>query len=103
MEWTQGVLYAAAGMLVLVLLCWVVNLILVFRGKPSSMLFSRLMYILAMIAVTMIAVRSAVVYSEKTMLAADLVVLVCIAVSYVRLERTHKYGEPEDPEEDEGA
>ncbi len=100
MEWTQMVLYAAAAMLLLVLLCWLGNLLLVFRGRPSSMLLSRLMYLLAIPAVVLVSVRSAVVYSEKTMLAADMVVLVCIIVSYVRLERTHKYGEPEEPKED---
>ena len=100
MEWTQMVLYAAAARLLLVLLCWLGNLLLVFRGRPSSMLLSRLMYLLAIPAVVLVSVRSAVVYSEKTMLAADMVVLVCIIVSYVRLERTHKYGEPEEPKED---
>ncbi len=99
MEWTQTILYVSVGALALVLLCWTVNMILVFRGKKSSMLLSRIMYLLAIAAVVLLAVRSGVVYNEKTMLAADLVVLVCIVISYVRLERTHKYGEA-DPEED---
>lgn len=101
MEWTQTILYVSVGMLALVLLCWAVNMFLVFRGKKPNMLLSRVMYLLAIAAVVLISVRSGVVYSEKTMLAADLVVLVCIIVSYVRLERTHKYGEAEPGEDGE--
>ncbi len=103
MEWTQTILYVSVGMLALVLLCWGANMLLVFRGRASSMLLSRLMYLFAIAAVVMISVRSGVVYTEKTMLAADLVVLVCIVVSYIRLERVHKYGEPEPPENDQPA
>lgn len=99
MEWTQIALYAAAVMLGLVLLCCVVNLVRVSRGKQASLLLSRAMYWLAMAAVVVNAVRSAVVYTGKSMLIANLVALACIAVSYARMEKTNKYGEPESEEE----
>lgn len=99
MEWTQTVLYAAAALLGLVLVCWIINLALVFRKKESSIWISRLMYLAAMTAVILNAVRSAVVYTDKSMLIANIVVLLCVAVSLVRMERVRKYGEP--PEEDD--
>lgn len=99
MEWTQIVLYTAVALLALVLVCWIVNLVLVSRKKEPNIWISRLMYLAAIIAVILNAVRSAVVYTGKSMLAANLIVLVCVAVSLVRMERIRKYGEP--PEEDE--
>lgn len=99
MEWTQIALYAAAGMLGLVFLCCAVNLVRVARKREPSLLLSRAMYWLAMAAVVLNAVRSAVVYTGKSMLIANLVALVCIAVSYARMEKTNKYGEPESEEE----
>lgn len=99
MEWTQIALYAAAGMLGLVFLCCAVNLVRVARKKEPVLLLSRAMYWLAMAAVVVNAVRSAVVYTDKSMLIANLVVLVCVAISYARMEKTQKYGEPGDGEE----
>lgn len=101
MEWTQAALYTAAALLGVVLLCWLGNLILVLRKKEASMALNRIMYLAALAAVAINAVRSAVVYSEKTMLAANIVVLVCLIVAFVRTERVHKYGEPQDPESGE--
>jgi len=40
-----------------------------------------------------------VAYTDKSMLIANLVVLVCVAVSYARMEKTNKYGEPENEEQ----
>lgn len=101
MEWTQIVLYIAVGLLVGVVLCWVANLILLMRKKSSSMILSRVMYWAAIAAVVLNAVRSAVVYPDKTMLIACLIVLVCIIVSLVRLEKHYKYGDPEEEQEDQ--
>lgn len=98
MVWTEVMLYAALGLLVLVVLCWVGNMILVLRKKNSSILLSRIMYLTALAAILLSTVRSAVVYSEKTFLVANLIVLACIIISFRRMEMTHKYGEPEDPE-----
>lgn len=100
MEWTEIVLYVAVGLLALVLACWIINLVLVSRKKESNLWLSRLMYLAATVAVVLNAVRSAVVYTGKSMLVANIVVLVCIIISLVRMERVRKYGEP--PEEDEG-
>lgn len=99
MEWTQIALYAAVGMLGLVFLCCAVNLVRVARKKEPSLLLSRAMYWLAMAAVVLNAARSAVAYTDKSMLIANLVVLVCVAVSYARMEKTNKYGEPENEEQ----
>lgn len=99
MEWTQAALYVAVGLLALVLACWIVNLVLTSRRKQPSMLLNRLMYLLAIAAIILNAVRSAVVYSGKSMLVANLVALACIIISLVRTERVYKYGEPEDEEE----
>lgn len=99
MEWTQIALYAAAAMLGLVLLCCAANLVRVARKREPSLLLSRAMYWLAMAAAVLNAVRSAVVYTDKSMLIANLVVLACVAVSYARMEKTNKYGEPESEEE----
>lgn len=96
MEWSQLVLYITVGLLAVVVLCWVANLILVLRKKDSSMLLSRVMYWTAIVAAVLNGVRSAIVYTDKSMLVACIVVLACVVISLVRLERVHKYGEPEE-------
>ena len=101
MEWTEIVLYAAVALLALVLLCWIINLVLVARKKEPNLWISRLMYLAAIIAVILNAVRSAVVYTGKSMLVANIVVLVCVIISLVRMERVHKYGEPPENDEEE--
>ncbi|MCI8649763.1 MAG: hypothetical protein HFG20_06575 [Anaerotruncus sp.] len=99
MIWTDVALYAALGLLAVVLLCWGGNLFLVSRKGSPSMLLSRIMYLAAIAAVLFNTARSAVAYNEKSMLVANLIVLVCIIISFRRMERFHKYGEPQDPEE----
>lgn len=102
MEWTEILLYTAIGLMAVVVLCWVLNLVRVARNKETSIWLNRGMYAAALAAVVLNAIRSGVVYEEKTMLVANLVVLVCVVISLVRTEHTHKYGpdEAEDQAED---
>ena len=101
MEWTQIVLYIAVTLLALVLACWIINLVLVLRKKESSIWISRLMYLAAMIAVILNAVRSAVVYTDKSLLVANIIVFVCVIISLIRMERVRKYGEPPEADSEE--
>lgn len=98
MVWTEVVLYVALGLLGLVVLCWAGNMVLVLRKKSSSLLLSRIMYLTALAAILLSTVRSAVVYSEKTFLIANLIVLACIIISFRRMETARRNGNPEDAE-----
>lgn len=89
----------SAALLALVVVLWLVNLILVGRGRGSSIWVNRLMYVAALAALAVQSVRSFIVYEEKTMFAACLVALVCVIISWRRTEHVHRYG-PEPDDED---
>ena len=101
MIWTDVISYVTLGLFAVVLLSWLLNLLLLALKKPSSILLSRIMYVAALVAAVLSSIRTAVVYTEKTLLVANIVVLVCVIISFRRAERLHKYGpEPDDDEEE---
>lgn len=95
--------YLTYGVLVLfgmVLLCWIINMILAKRKNENSVWLGRGVYMFGMLAVVLNAVRVWMLYddSKGIMIAAHVVVLLSVVVSFFRMERENKNG-PELPEE----
>lgn len=80
------VMYISAGLLALVVLCWVINLLLVAKAGAPNIWLTRLMYLCAVAALILHGVRSFLVYEEKTMFFATVVAFACIIISWVRTE-----------------
>ena len=87
MNWLDTIVYILYGCGVLIILLFAVNLILAKkRGEDSK-------WVLAFIAAVLGAIRAKAVYSE-TVFFADLLVIFCLIVAFVRSEK------PQQPPED---
>lgn len=86
MSWTEIVQYAVYGLGVGVLLLWLFNLTRAVRGRRESAAARRAMFLLALILLVLSIARSARLYGS-TVVFANILVLGCIAVAFVRSER----------------
>ncbi len=87
MQTSAILLYAVVALFAAVLLFWGANLWRVLQQKEPMAWLTRAMYLAAILAAGLSAVRSALVYTDKTMLAANLIVLACLAVAFWRAEK----------------
>ena len=94
MTWLDIIVYVLYGCGALIVLLFATNLILVKKRGEDSPLVRRLLYVVAIIAVILGIIRAKFVYSE-TVLFANVLVLLCLIVSFVRSEK------PPQPMEDE--
>lgn len=86
MSWTEIVQYAVYGLGGGVLLLWLFNLTRAVRGRRESAAARRAMFLLALILLVLSIARSARLYGS-TVVFANILVLGCIAVAFVRSER----------------
>lgn len=92
-------LYSAFVCLGLLLLCLVGNLIMVAKKGKPSVLLSRGLYVFGISAVICNGIRMAV-GGQGTLVLANVVVLICIVVAFVRMERERRNGGTEQDTEE---
>lgn len=85
MAWTDILKYCLFGLGALILLLLITNIMLATKRGKDSDLVRRLMYILAFVAVIIAIIRSFALYSS-TVVFADVLVLVCLIVAFIRSE-----------------
>lgn len=86
MTWLDIITYILYGCGVLIVLLFAVNLILAKKRREDSKWVRRALYAAAFIAAVLGAIRAKVVYSE-TVFFADLLVIFCLIVAFVRSEK----------------
>lgn len=94
MNWLDTIVYILYGCGVLIILLFAVNLILAKKRGEDSKWVRRALYVVAFIAAVLGAIRAKAVYSE-TVFFADLLVIFCLIVAFVRSEK------PQQPPEDD--
>ena len=94
MSWTEVFQYAIYGLGGGVLLLWLFNLRLAVRGRRESVAARRAMFLLALILLGLSIARSSWLYGS-TVVFANILVLGCIAVAFVRSEREKTGASPE--------
>ena len=86
MTWLDIITYVLYGCGALILLLFIANLLLVKKRGEDSALIRRLLYVVAIIAVILGIIRAKFLYSE-TVLFANVMVLICLIISFVRSEK----------------
>lgn len=86
MNWLDTITYILYGCGVLIILLFAVNLILAKKRGEDSKWVRRALYVVAFIAAVLGAIRAKAVYSE-TVFFADLLVIFCLIVAFVRSEK----------------
>ena len=86
MSWLEVFQYAIYGLGGAVVLLWLFNLSLAFRGRRESVAARRTMFILAFVLLGLSIARSSQLYGS-TVVFANLLVLGCIMVAFIRSER----------------
>lgn len=86
MTWLDIITYVLYGCGALILLLFIANLLLVKKRGEDSALIRRLLYVVAIIAVILGIIRAKFLYSE-TVLFANVMVLLCLIISFVRSEK----------------
>ena len=94
MNWLDTITYILYGCGVLIILLFAVNLILAKKRGEDSKWVRRALYVVAFIAAVLGAIRAKAVYSESVFFA-DLLVIFCLIVAFVRSEK------PQQPPEDD--
>ena len=97
----QILMYGTFGFLGLVLVCWIISMVQVAKMEKASIWVSRGIYVFGAVAVILNLVRMTVIYDDYkgTMVAANVIALICILVAFLRAERDHKF--PPAAEEEE--
>ena len=97
----QILMYGTFGFLGLVLVCSIISMMQVAKKGKASIWVSRGIYLFGLIAVVLNLVRMTLVFDDYkgTMVAANVIALVCILVALLRAERDHKF--PPAAEEEE--
>lgn len=86
MTWLDIITYVLYGCGALILLLFIANLLLVKKRGEDSALIRRVLYVVAIIAVILGIIRAKFLYSE-TVLFANVMVLLCLIISFVRSEK----------------
>lgn len=86
MTWLDIITYVLYGCGALILLLFIANLLLVKKRGEDSALIRRVLYVVAIIAVILGIIRAKFLYSE-TVLFANVMVLICLIISFVRSEK----------------
>ena len=94
MSWLEVFKYAIYGLGGVVALLWLINLSLALRGRQESVAARRTMFILALDLLGLSIARSSQLYGS-TVVFANLLVLGCITVAFVRSERGERERSPE--------
>ena len=94
MSWLEVFQYAIYGLGGAVVLLWLFNLSLAIRGRRESVAARRMMFILAFVLLGLSIARSSQLYGS-TGVFANILVLGCITVAFVRSEREKNDAAPE--------
>lgn len=95
MSWLDLLKYAVYGLGAMIALLWLLNLYRVLRKKSDCVPARRLMFILAILAIILSIARSSQLYGQ-TVVFADIVVLLCIVVAFVRSEKNRVQNQETD-------
>lgn len=96
----QILMYGTFGFLGLVVVCWIVSMIQVAKQGKASIWMSRGIYVFGLIAIVLNLIRMTIAFDsyKGTMVAANVIALICILVAFIRAERDHKF--PPNAEEE---
>ena len=96
----QILMYGTFAFLGLVLVCWIVSMGQVAKQGKASIWMSRGIYAFGAVAVVLNLIRMTIVFDDYkgTMVAANVIALICILIAFGRAERDHRNPPSQDGE-----
>ncbi len=95
MSWLNCFMYAIYALGAVIVLLWLFNFFRALRKKSDCVPARRLMYCLAILVIGLSIVRSSQLYGQ-TVVFANIIVLFCMIVAFVRSERSQTSGQETD-------